>query len=279
MPAAPERTREERFLSWVGREGRELWDAFPTVLPVAAGLLFTVSTLRSEKLPGAWFFWAGAAVTLSSLAVGLLQKPSRGELQRELKIQRGERESDAERYKRLVEARNAELTDAIKTLARRMVVELGIDNTNTRVTVYLHRDDDEVFVPMARYSTNPQWAKPGRGAYPDSYGAIASTWHKRFHVNLKYPPDEAEWVKHVGAAEGVPREVAEAIRMKSVCIAGTRLDHDHHCVGVVIIESIKSWTDEKLQDRIEAEDDDFATLRDTAAEIIYIVGNSFSDVQ
>mgnify|MGYP000871276390 CR=1 FL=1 len=86
-------------------------------------------------------------------------------------------------------------------------------------------------------------------------------------------------MKHVGAAEGVPREVAEAIRMKSVCIAGTRLDHDHHCVGVVIIESIKSWTDEKLQDRIEAEDDDFATLRDTAAEIIYIVGNSLSDVQ
>ena len=96
MPAAPERTREERFLSWVGREGRELWDAFPTVLPVAAGLLFTVSTLRSEKLPGAGFFWAGAAVTLSSLAVGLLQKPSRGELQRELEIQRRERENDAE---------------------------------------------------------------------------------------------------------------------------------------------------------------------------------------
>ena len=98
MPAAPERTREERFLSWVGREGRELWDAFPTVLPVAAGLLFTVSTLRSEKLPGAGFFWAGAAVTLSSLAVGLLQKPSRGQLQRELAIQRREWENDAERH-------------------------------------------------------------------------------------------------------------------------------------------------------------------------------------
>lgn len=62
MSAAPERTREERFLSWTGREGRKLWDALPTILPVAAGLLFTVSTARSEKFPGGWFFWSGVII-------------------------------------------------------------------------------------------------------------------------------------------------------------------------------------------------------------------------
>ena len=66
--------------------------------------------------------------------------------------------------------------------------------------------------------------------------------------------------------------------MKSVCIAGTRLEHDHHNVGVIIIESVTPWTDESLQNSIQEREGDFAALRDTAAEIIYTVRNSFNDV-
>jgi hypothetical protein len=278
MSAAPERTREERFLSWTGREGRKLWDALPTILPVAAGLLFTVSTARSEKFPGGWFFWSGVIITVVALVVGLFQKPSRGELQQQLEAQRLGREEDAKRYKQLVDDRNAELTDAIKTLVRRMAVELGVDTTSSRVTVYLHRDDKALFVPMARHSLDPVWAEAGREAYPDSYGAIATTWRKRFHVRDGYPADADEWVEQVVATEGIPRDVAQTIRMKSVCIAGTRLEHDHHNVGVIIIESVTPWTDESLQNSIQEREGDFAALRDTAAEIIYIVRNSFNDV-
>ena len=278
MPADREETAEQRFLSCAGRAGLMLWDGLPAFLPVIAALLFTVATARSEKLPGGWFFWLGIIVALLAPGVSLFQRPSRGELRQQLEIQRRGRAEDAERYRRLVADRNAELTDAIKTLARRMATELGVDTTSSRVTVYLHRDDEELFVPMARYSLDPVWAKPGREAYPDSYGAIATTWRKRFHFKDDYPADADEWVGQVAAAEGIPCEVAGAIRMKSVCIAGTRLEHDHHNVGVLIIESVRPWTDESLQNRVQEKEGDFAVLRDTAAEIIYIVRSSFNDL-
>ena len=75
----------------------------------------------------------------------------------------------------------------------------------------------------------------------------------------------------------MPREIAKGVRMKSVCVAGTRLEHDHHNVWVIIIETVKPWTDEALKDRIAEESGGFATLRSTVAEIIYIMSNSFSD--
>lgn len=49
-------------------------------------------------------------------------------------------------------------------------------------------------------------------------------------------------------------------------------------VGVLIIESVRPWTDESLQNRVQEKEGDFAVLRDTAAEIIYIVRSSFNDL-
>lgn len=48
--------------------------------------------------------------------------------------------------------------------------------------------------------------------------------------------------------------------------------------GVLIIESVRPWTDESLQNRVQEKEGDFAVLRDTAAEIIYIVRSSFNDL-
>lgn len=83
-----------------------------------------------------------------------------------MKSQRRGREHDAARYSKILDDRSAELTDAIGTLARRMAVELGVDTTTTRVTVFRHRDDSEnedgMFVLVARYSLNPRWAKVKR---------------------------------------------------------------------------------------------------------------------
>lgn len=45
-----------------------------------------------------------------------------------------------------------------------------------------------------------------------------------------------------------------------------------------LIESVRPWTDESLQNRVQKKEGDFAVLRDTAAEIIYIVRSSFNDL-
>ena len=285
MSTAEEKTFEERFLSRVRMFLSLLWDALPIILPVVATMLFTISTMQSEKWTGLWFRF-GLGVTVLTVLVQLVQRPPRRELLRELKSQRRRREHDAARYSKILDDRSAELTDAIGTLARRMAVELGVDTTTTRVTVFRHRNDSEnedgTFVLVTRYSLNPRWAKVKRNKkYSASYGAIAATWCRRFLYKDDYPADPDKWVEYVTSSDfetaRMPREIAEGVRMKSVCVAGTRLEHDHHNVGVIIIETVKPWTDEALQDRIVEESGGFATLRSTVAEIIYIMSNSFSD--
>lgn len=285
MFSAEKETFEERFLSRAELVFSLLWDALPIILPLATTTLFTISTMQSEKWTGLWFRF-GLGVTVLTVLVQLVQRPPRRELLRELKSQRRRREHDAARYSKILDDRSAELTDAIGTLARRMAVELGVDTTTTRVTVFRHRNDSEnedgMFVLVARYSLNPRWAKVKRDKqYSASYGAIAATWCRRFLYKDDYPADPDKWVKYVTSSDfetaRMPREVAEGVRMKSVCVAGTRLEHDHHNVGVIIIETVKPWIDEALKDRIAEESGGFATLRSTVAEIIYIMSNSFSD--
>ena len=90
------------------------------------------------------------------------------------------------------------------------------------------------------------------------------------------------------------KAVAEKIRMKSCCLAGVRLSHDHHDVGIIIIETTKAtqpWRDEdsqqdrssqvkqKVRDRIAEEKGSFTNLCEIAAEIIYIIRNSYDDVK
>lgn len=285
MSSAEEETVEERFLSRLELVLSLLWDESPIILPLVTTILFTISTMQSEKWTGPWFL-SGLVTTALTVLVQLVQRPPRRELWRELKSQKRGRERDAAHYSRVLDDRSAELTDAIGTLARRMAVELGVDTTTTRVTVFRHRNDSEnedgTFVLVARYSLNPRWAKVKRDKkYSASYGAIAATWCRRFLYKDDYPDDSDKWVEYVTSSDfetaRMPREVAEGVRMKSVCVAGTRLEHDHHNVGVIIVETVKPWTDEALQDRIAEESGGFATLRSTVAEIIYIMSNSFSD--
>ena len=157
MSSAEEETVEERFLSRLELVLSLLWDELPIILPLVTTILFTISTMQSEKWTGPWFL-SGLVTTALTVLVQLVQRPPRRELWRELKSQKRGRERDAAHYSRVLDDRSAELTDAIGTLARRMAVELGVDTTTTRVTVFRHRNDSEnedgTFVLVARYSLN-----------------------------------------------------------------------------------------------------------------------------
>lgn len=281
---------EEKFFSWVEGFFPRLWDSATTSLTLISGLLYTLATF----VYGSTKWWLFAVACLSSvitIVITLVQKPPRSELRRE-----------KERYRRLLEHRNTELEDAITTLARRMLDEHAIKNSNTRITIYLHANScdkgEQFFTPMARYSRNPYWNKPGRQILSDSEGAVATVWRQGFHFKNDYPTAPKEWVQYVSgnneSCTRIPKAVAEEIRMKSCCLAGVRLSHDHHDVGIIIIETTKAtqpWRDEdsqqsgipqvkqKVRDRIAEEKGSFTNLCEIAAEIIYIIRNSYDDVK
>ena len=285
---------EEKFLSWAGGFLSRLWDSATTVLTLTSGLLYTLATFINGTAKW-WLFAVACILSLFTIIITLTQKPPRSELRKE-----------KERYRSLLEHRNTELEDAMKTLARRMSDELDIKNSNTRITIYLHatgsNKEEQFFIPMARYSQNPYWNMAGREKLSDSEGAIASVWRQGFHFKNDYPSDPEKWVKHVSGNEEsstrIPKAVAEKIRMKSCCIAGIRLSHDHHDVGIIIIETTKDtqpWRDEepqqdetsekkkkkkkKVRDHITEERGGFANLCEIAAEIIYIIRNSYDDTK
>jgi hypothetical protein len=74
MFSAEEKTFEERFLSRVRMFLSLLWDALPIILPVVATMLFTISTMQSEKWTGLWFRF-GLGVTVLTVLVQLVQRP------------------------------------------------------------------------------------------------------------------------------------------------------------------------------------------------------------
>ena len=78
MSTAEEKTFEERFLSRVRMFLSLLWDALPIILPLAT-MLFTISTMQSEKWTGLWFRF-GLGVTVLTVLVRLVQRPPRREL-------------------------------------------------------------------------------------------------------------------------------------------------------------------------------------------------------
>lgn len=78
MSSAEKETFEERFLSRAELVFSLLWDALPIILPLAT-MLFTISTMQSEKWTGLWFRF-GLGVTVLTVLVRLVQRPPRREL-------------------------------------------------------------------------------------------------------------------------------------------------------------------------------------------------------
>lgn len=132
------------------------------------------------------------------------------------------------------------LTQLLQGMGKRICQELGIDDEKTRITFYGHCS--EGFVPLARYSFNPNIQQIGRLNYPDGEGIIWDTWtdqRQRFYAPRK--DREARIKQHI--LTGVSRETIEKFNMIPRCILGLRLDPE---LGVVIIESDNILKDSHL---------------------------------
>lgn len=197
---------------------------------VSAGMLAVLGAWRFDPFP----LWLGLFV------VAVL-----GAIVREFVAWRDDRdfntvESDYEEVLRFQEVTRDALTQLLQDLGKRICHELDIDDEKTRITFYGHRPGE--FVPLARYSSNPDIQQIGREFYPDDQGIISFTWRegrKRFSAARK---NREERIK-LHSSTGIPREVIENFNMIPRCILGLRLDPN---LGVVIIESENQLKDDHL---------------------------------
>lgn len=141
-------------------------------------------------------------------------------------------------YKHLLERfdnRGRAVERSIESLLQKLAEHCGADTHHDRVSAYYYHDGN--FVMIARHSKNPELRRDGRRIYPSDQGAIGSAWSSREGKYVKsFPSDHEKWIKSM-MRDGLSREVAEKLTMKSRKIAAIRIEDVTGSVGILVLES------------------------------------------
>lgn len=109
-----------------------------------------------------------------------------------------------------------------------------------RITIY--RFDENCFVPVGRYSINPEFKNYGRKSYPKDQGFIGYTW-KNGAVHFDGLPDPVKskkrYIKDIIAKCNMEEDIIEALSMKSRAYYCRNLLYNHEPIAVIVFESIE----------------------------------------
>lgn len=199
----------------------------PRALGGGASLAFIIWGVNggSAWTSGLWLFWLGIVLALLAfVAEFVVQRPSY--------MQLSQLREDAER-------RAALKSDALESAVEILLVRLGehckLEGHSDRLSVYAFHDDR--FFMVARHSLSPTFRKRRRDSYPADEGAIGKAWNADHGQALvKMPAAKDQWVRSA-QRQGISAEAIAGMKMKSLGLAGHRLEAGNRSVGVLMIES------------------------------------------
>jgi hypothetical protein len=216
--------RVARALVWLWRLTKA-W--LPRVLSVAATVFGIVWGAYGGQIwsDGRWALIVAILLAiLSVIAEAFLQRPSYMKL-RQL-------QEDAERESR---RKSVAIEQSLTILLRKLAEHCGIATNNDRISVYYFHDGQ--FVMPARYSIHPVYGGSRRKFYPIGQGAIWDAWDKG-SVVTRLPATREIWEQRLVSNHGFSQAEASAMGMQCRSIGGIRIMHEHHGVGVLILESL-----------------------------------------
>jgi len=113
-----------------------------------------------------------------------------------------------------------------------------------RISIYRYNDEDELFIPVGRYSVNKEFTKKGRTQYPKDKGFISKAW-KNGQVYIKDLPDYEvnpdEYINEVSKMSSMEKGVLRKLNMKSRCyFCKNLLNPISDPIAVIVIESINT---------------------------------------
>lgn len=113
--------------------------------------------------------------------------------------------------------------------------KLEFAGQESRATLYIH-DGVNKFIPFGRYSTNPQYSRPGRSEYPDDQGVIARGWQKGWYFDSNKSADD--YVLYNNREYGMPTGVLRKVKMKSKLFGVKRIENlQGQPIALMLVES------------------------------------------
>lgn len=217
--------RVARGIVWLARFVKG-W--LPRTLGGASALLLLLWGVLGDDLwkPVGWTLLLsgiGAAV-LAFLAEIVVQQPSYMELSK----LREQAEMNAN-------GKSEALENAIRILLVRLALYCKLTGHSDRFTVYYFYDGE--FVRIARHSKNPTHASSGRERYPATQGVIGLAWESPHGQALASMPAGRDSWRRAAKKQGFTDDVIEGMSMRSLALAGYRLETGDRSVGVIVAET------------------------------------------
>ena len=134
-------------------------------------------------------------------------------------------------------------TDSFLSTLSRDILKFGTNpDCDERITIYVH-DSDGYFVPVGRYSENPNLEKKGRSKYPDDQGFIAKAWQRDFCFANDYPDPDSNSKAYIRrlSEDKMPADIIAGLKMKSRLFFGCRIKNlqTQEPIALLIIEATK----------------------------------------
>ncbi len=159
-----------------------------------------------------------------------------------------------------------EHTDRLLSSFAKTHLKFGsISGCYERITIYVH-DPLGYFVPIGRYSDNPEFQKKGRSKYQDNQGFIAKAWQENYYFKNDYPDPSANPIQYTDylRSEGLPANTINKIKMKSTLLFGYRIRDliTDKPIALMILESTKKnrYKQRDLQSKFDIVNKDISTL-------------------
>ena len=143
-------------------------------------------------------------------------------------------------------------------LAKRVGIE---NNSNCRISIYLHFKAQNCFIRCGRYADNPKLARGGRPEYPEDEGCISKGWRLGWYYVGNLPARRDRHQRKCEKDYNIPKATHDDFVMLSRCIAAKRLSlTSNRPLAVIVVESLDkdAFSETALKGILESVSDDYA---------------------
>ncbi|WP_419268457.1 hypothetical protein [Paracoccus sp. T5] len=124
-----------------------------------------------------------------------------------------------------------------------------------RISLYVHKPSQNVFIPCGRFSYSPNLKRKGRTSFSDSKGCIGRAWEEDWHFmdNMPDPTSLSGYTDYMAKNYQMSREATRRLNMKPRMFAAKRIMIDADAIGVLVVESLycEQFVEEELRQILE----------------------------